>query len=183
MKFFSTFLPLFFSLTLASTTPTAKEDVNLEFSAIHAPQVLDTLELVLEAIDSIPEDVLLAGDETTNDWLVAHGYRKPHVVSVETRSPSTDIVLSERANATPAGIIDVLNCAARIAQFLLENAIPAAKLLKIKKAIGIIGGVKKVAEKLKKVRSLADAKRIGGDALFQIADAIIGFSSVWSACT
>lgn len=183
MKFSFTFLALLFSFTLASTTPTAKEDVNLEFSALHAPQVIDTLELVLQAIDSIPEDVLLAGDESTNDWLVAHGYRSSHAVSVETRSTSTDIILSERANAAPAGIIDVLNCAAKIAQFILENAIPAAKLLKIKKAIDIIGSVKKVAEMLRKVRSLADAKRIGGDALFQIADAIIGFSSVWGACT
>lgn len=43
-----------------------KQDVNLEFSALKAPQVADTLELLLEAINSIPDDVLLAGDEATN---------------------------------------------------------------------------------------------------------------------
>ncbi|KAK5658669.1 hypothetical protein OQA88_2065 [Cercophora sp. LCS_1] len=184
MKFSLIFLSLLAPLALASVTPTAKEDVNLEFSALHAPQVIDTLELLLEAIDSIPDDVLLAGDETTNGWLVSHGYRNPGASSVSVSSRSNDVALSERATAiAPAGIIDVLNCAAKIAQFILENAIPAAKILKIKKAIKAIGNVKKVAELLRKVRSLADARRIGGQALFEIADAIIGFSSVWGACT
>ncbi|KAK0623840.1 hypothetical protein B0T14DRAFT_391573, partial [Immersiella caudata] len=167
-----------------------KVDVNLEFSALSAPQVTDTLELLLEAIHSIPDDVLLAGDETTQDWLIAHNYRNkesPSPIVARTPEPvilseDTALAVSERAVAAPAGIIEVLNCAAKIAAFILENAIPAAKILKIKKAINVIGSVKKVAEMLKKVRSLADAKRIGGQALFDIADAIIGFSSVWSAC-
>jgi len=177
------------ALALQEATGTAKEDVNLEFSALKAPEVASTLELLLSAINDIPTDVLLAGDETTNDWLIAHNYR--HQPSdITARSPTlfpyaetTALTLSERATAAPAGIIDVLNCAAKIAQFILENAIPAAKILKIKKAINAIGSVKKVAELLKKVKSLADARRIGGQALFDIADAIIGFSSVWGACT
>ncbi|KAK4443096.1 hypothetical protein QBC34DRAFT_311705 [Podospora aff. communis PSN243] len=187
MKFTTTLLAL--SAPLLSLALTPKHDVNLELSALSAPQVGDTLELLLEAIHSIPDDVLLAGDETTQDWLIAHNYRNKEPPSpIVARAPepvilSDSTALSERATAAPAGIIEVLNCAAKIAAFILENAIPAAKILKIKKAIDIIGSVKKVAEMLRKVRSLADAKRIGGQALFDIADAIIGFSSVWSACT
>jgi hypothetical protein len=185
MKFttalFALVAPVF---ALAAGTP--KDELNLEYSALKAPQVADTLELLLNVIDSIPDDVLEAGDETTNDWLVAHNYKKPNPSGIEARAPvaeTTTVMVSERATAAPAGIIDVLNCAAKIAQFILENAIPAAKILKIKKAIKAIGSVKKVAEMLRKVKSLADARRIGGQALYNIADAIIGFSSVWGACT
>ncbi|KAK0646901.1 hypothetical protein B0T16DRAFT_458782 [Cercophora newfieldiana] len=187
MKFTTALFALVAPVFALQEASIPKQDVNLEFSALKAPQVADTLELLLEAIHSIPDDVLLAGDETTNDWLVAHGYRnQPNGIDARSPSPiplSDSTALSERATAAPAGIIDVLNCAAKIAQFILENAIPAAKILKIKKAIDVIGSVKKVAEMLRKVKSLADAKRIGGQALFDIADAIIGFSSVWGACT
>jgi len=187
MKFTTALFALVAPVFALQEAGTPKESVNLEFSALKAPEVASTLELLLDAIYAIPDDVLLAGDESTNDWLVAHGYKKEHA-SIESRFPTpspdtTAMIITERATAAPAGIIDVLNCAAKIAQFILENAIPAAKILKIKKAIKAIGSVKKVAEMLKKVKSLADARRIGGQALFDIADAIIGFSSVWGACT
>ncbi|KAK1749901.1 hypothetical protein QBC47DRAFT_365764 [Echria macrotheca] len=172
----------FVSALQESSSSTAIYDVNIESSALKAPEVLSAVELVLEAIDAIPEDVLLAGDEAANDWLVAHGYRSAVPADSGIVSSRSDLVLSERAIAEPAGTIEVLKCVAEVTKFIASNALPVAKLLKIKKAIKVIGSIKKVAQLLSKITSVNDAKSVGGDALYDIADAIFGFSAVWKAC-
>jgi hypothetical protein len=66
MKFTTVLFALVAPVFALQEASILRDDVNLEFSALKSPQVGDTLELLLEAINGIPDDVLLAGDEATN---------------------------------------------------------------------------------------------------------------------
>jgi hypothetical protein len=77
------------------------------------------LEAAFSLIESIPEDVLLAGDKALQNWADAN-----HI------SPR-----DARAN--------VVGCAGAIALVIASTAFPAAKILKIKRLINSLGGVAK----------------------------------------
>jgi hypothetical protein len=78
------------------------------------------LERGLALVDEIPETVLVAGDTATQQWL---------------RANHPELLTASRA--------DLVGCAGAIAWLIASTAIPAAKILKIKRLIDSLGGVSK----------------------------------------
>lgn len=116
------------------------------------PQAAD-LERGLSLINEIPEGVLLAGDVALSDWIA-------------TNHP--ELLTGTRA--------DVVGCAGAIAWLIASTAIPAAKILKIKKLIDGLGGVAKAVQlfwgasfKWEKIQALGGAAAALGAELLGIA--------------
>jgi hypothetical protein len=143
----------------------ADNDVtDLEISA----QSTIPLEVLFAEIDSIPDEILLAGDEATNDWLVEHGLREPDAVVEESKR---DLVALEDRG--------VWGCVWAIG----KTAFPAAKLLKIKKYIKALGGVKKSVQLILKAgKNYKKAIKIGGKTLWNLIKLISGFSDIEKEC-
>jgi len=177
-QFFSV-LALVAPFAFGAVALTPRTDVTVS-KPINAPEVAGTLTLFLSAVDSIPVSVLEAGDAATDAYLVAAGLRQPGTPI----SARTDIsVVGERDVAAAAGLLDIIKCALAIGELILDAAIPAAKLLQVKKAIEALGGVKKAAELLLKAKDIKDALKLGGEALKEIWEVLTSFKDVKKACT
>lgn len=169
------------SVFAAQRSPVApRSDISFVGKPIHAPESLGSFTLLFSAIDSIPTDVLEAGEEATGDYLVAHGFRAVDAAPISARALT---VVEERAVAATAGILDIIKCGLAVADLILNTAIPAAKLLAVKKAIEALGGARKAAELLLKAKDIKDALKLGGEALVEIYEALMGFKDVKKACT
>ena len=110
--------------TMLSAAPVHAAPIALDKEAIVTSGDLGRqsadLERGLALVDEIPEAVLVAGDAAMQDWVREH---------------HPELVTSSRA--------DVLGCAGAIAWLIASTAIPAAKILKIKRLINSLGGVSK----------------------------------------
>lgn len=67
--------------------------------------------------------------------------------------------------------------------FIGTNIVSAAKLLRIKKYIQALGGVRKAAELLLKASNWEERLRIGGGALVGLAAEFFGFYLITNNCT
>ncbi|KAK0746919.1 hypothetical protein B0T18DRAFT_412781 [Schizothecium vesticola] len=151
----------------------ARSDTLGDGTPLNAPGLLGPLTLLFETAESVPDEVLEAGDDAADSWLVTYGFRNSGVV-IEARSAPSPSLLAR----AQAGIIDVIKCAAAI----ISTAIPAAKLLKIKKYVKALGGARKAAEKLLKAKNRSEALRIGGEALRDLFDVISGLDDIRENC-
>ena len=111
------------------------------------------LEQGLELISEIPDSVLLAGDAAVQSWMTGN---------------HPELIQGARA--------DIVGCAGAIAWLIASTAIPAAKILKIKKLIDGLGGVAKAVQlfwgasfKWEKIQALGGAAAALGAELLGIA--------------
>lgn len=119
----------------------------------------EEMEKTLNVINSIPDDVLAKGDKATQEWLE--------------KDPKAQ-ELTEEAS--------VWGCTAAIGALLAGNLVPAGKLLKIKRLIGALGGVKKAVQ-LMWGASFAYEKMIAaGGALGALAGEFFGITQVRNQC-
>ncbi|KAK3337662.1 hypothetical protein B0T19DRAFT_413262 [Cercophora scortea] len=128
-------------------------------------------------IESIPDDVLAAGDESLHKWLVANGFREPDAPLKRDETEAYSSVLEARAS-----IWKIAKCLAAIVQLLATTAVPAAKILRIKKYIEALGGAREAVELLLKATSAAEKYRLGGEVLVNLAAELLGISSVKNNC-
>ena len=131
------------------------------------------LERVLGIITEIPDEVLNAGDEAADKWLKEHGYRP----SADKRAP-----VNEERDLEDRQVGDVARCAGSIAAFIGTNLVGVAKLLRIKKYIAALGGVRESAELMLKASTNAERLREGGEALVLLAGEILGYGAVAKNC-
>ncbi len=134
-------------------------------------EIWGAVENIFGAINDNPDEILEKGDEETDKWMVEHGYR-----SRQDKREGLDRDREDR------NFIDVAKCAGAIAAFIASNAIAAAKLLRIKKYIEALGGVKASAELLLKASTNAERLKEGGEALALLAGEILGFSLISNSC-
>ena len=134
-------------------------------------KVLGELEAIFEAIEEIPDEVLEKGDDEADNWLVEHGYRPKH-----DKREVLDRDLEDRQ------LWDVAKCVGAIAAFIASNAIGAAKLLRIKKYIAALGGIRKSAELLLKASTNAERLKEGGEILALLAGEILGTAAIANNC-
>lgn len=148
-------------------------------------------------LEDIPDSVLEAGDDALDKWLVDHGVREPGAklrrsesdeqppFVVKARGDGDDDTMSlfERS-ALQARVSwwKVAKCVASIVQVLATTAIPAAKILRIKKYIEALGGAKQAVELLLKATSRAEKLKAGGEVLVNLAAELMGISSVKNNC-
>ncbi|KAL8847460.1 MAG: hypothetical protein Q9221_007502 [Calogaya cf. arnoldii] len=138
------------------------------------PKVMEELENMFAVIQDIPEAVLFKGDDATNKWLADHGHpaTEKRDVAISTR----DSELQDR------GAWEVAKCVGAIAAFIGSNAIGAAKILRVKKYIEALGGIRRSAELLLKASTNEERLREGGQFLALLAGEILGTSMVSNNC-
>lgn len=128
------------------------------------------LEVLFAEIESIPDEILLAGDEVTNDWLIEHGLRQPDSVIEESKRDNELVQLETRG---------FWSCVWAIG----KAAVPAAKLLKIKKYINALGGVKKTVELILKAgKNYNKAIKLGGQTLWNLIKLLTGIDEIDKEC-
>jgi hypothetical protein len=147
----------------------AAQDLYLKDDDDH--KVWGEIEKVFGAIAEVPYEVLEKGDEETDKWMKEHGYRP-----TKDKREILDRDLEDR------GFWDVAKCVGAISAFIASNAIGAAKLLRIKKYIEALGGIKKSAELLLKASTTAERLKEGGEALALLAGEILGTSLIANNC-
>jgi hypothetical protein len=134
------------------------------------------LEVLFAEIETIPDEILLAGDEVTNDWLIEHGLRQSDAVIEESKR---DVVVREAYDLVQLESRGFWGCVWAIG----KAAIPAAKLLKIKKYIKALGGVKKAVKKvLKAGKNYKKAIKIGGPTLWNLIKLLTGIDEIDKEC-
>ncbi|KAF7511792.1 hypothetical protein GJ744_003523 [Endocarpon pusillum] len=124
------------------------------------------LEKVFSTIEEIPDEVLEKGDDETDKWLVEHGYRAQH----------------DKRDLEDRDFFDVAKCVAAITAFVGSNAIAAAKILRIKRYINSLGGIRKSAELLLKASNAEERLKYGGEALALLAGEILGTAIIANNC-
>lgn len=143
--------------TMLAAPPANATEKSTVSGAITGTQELDIqaadLEQGLALIEQIPDSVLAAGDAATHEWL---------------RENHPELLSGSRA--------DILGCAGAIAWLIASTAIPAAKILKIKRLINSLGGVSKAVQlfwgatfKWEKIQALGGAAAALGAELLGIA--------------
>lgn len=187
-NFFSTFSIAFLAIYLTtpiSTLAVSETPRSLHYRDLPAnlttqefsfnftnPTDYSSLDYVLTTIFSIPDNILLAGDNATAKYL------KPLL-------PSNPVTRGEDPTTDPAnlGFWETLKCAAAIVAFLGMNLVSAAKLLRIKRYIEALGGARAAAELLLKASTWEERLRIGGGALVGLAAEFFGVSLITNNCT
>lgn len=113
----------------------------------------------LEVIESIPDEVLLQGDEATREWL------------------QNDPKAQEATQEASA-----LGCTASILSLIGGNMIVAGKLLKIKRLIQDLGGVVSAVRHMAGAGFNYEKLKHGGGAIFTLASELFGIEGVRTQC-
>ncbi|KAJ4298334.1 hypothetical protein N0V88_003360 [Collariella sp. IMI 366227] len=123
-----------------------------------------SLDRLLSEIEEIPEDKLKRNEDS--------GEAEVHDLSIFERGE-----LIARASWWK-----IAQRVAAIVQLLGTTAIPAAKLLRIKKYIKALGGTKQAVKLLLGAASKAEKLKAGGQALVALAAELLGISTVKNNC-
>ncbi|CCC14054.1 hypothetical protein SMACR_08503 [Sordaria macrospora] len=191
------------SLALAFPSPLPQEatsvvpqtDIDIDDSLVSynfTPAFTSSLDDLFNLLDSIPDSVLESGDEALNQWFIDNDLRDPSADLLLDTTPALEVddldlvgdetlvergVLVARASAWK-----IAKCVASIVQMIATTAVPAAKLLKIKKYIKALGGVKESVKLLLGATTKAEKLKAGGKALVYLSAELLGISSVKAAC-
>ncbi|KAH6628908.1 hypothetical protein F5144DRAFT_550135 [Chaetomium tenue] len=160
---------------------------NFNFTAGDFDFALDRL---LAEIDEIPDEILEKGDEALHQWLVEHGFRSDNDklkrdadASAFNAEDAESLNLLERGElVTRASAWKIAKCVASIVQLLATTAVPAAKLLRIKKYIKALGGAKESVKLLLGATTRAEKLKVGGEILVNLSAELLGISTVKKNC-
>lgn len=119
-------------------------------------EIAEGLEAAFSYWTSIPDEILLQGDEALAEWQKAHP------------SPQT------RAS--------VIGCVGAIAWLIGSNVVGAAKIFKIKKYINALGGVAKAVELMWKASFKWEKIKAAGGALAGLGAELLGITEVRDQC-
>lgn len=158
---------------------------DLHFKDDDEHQVWASVEKAFSIIDSIPDEVLEKGDDATDKWLIAHGHRTPNSKKTPPtlrRDPIQNREAGSIADLVERSFWSVARCVGAITAFIASNAVGAAKLLRIKKYIKALGGIRKSAKLLLKASNNQERLKEGGEALLLLAGEILGTSSIANNC-
>ncbi|KAJ4149972.1 hypothetical protein LMH87_010744 [Akanthomyces muscarius] len=143
---------------------------NYNFTEDFAPALAYTF----NAIASIPDDVLAAGEEAANEWFVENNYRSPGAeLAADT---DADFALEAR------DFWKVTKCVGSVMWAIGSTAIPVAKIARIKKYIEALGGVKKAVQLMLGATTKAEKLKAGGQALVSLSAELLGIAGVKANC-
>ncbi|MGH3752026.1 MAG: hypothetical protein ACRDRP_04895 [Pseudonocardiaceae bacterium] len=124
------------------------------------------LEECLRIIDEIPEKVIEDGDQAVQDW-------------VRDRYPS---VTENGSLARTIGPWQVAKCTGAVMVAIGSAAVPAAKLLKLRRFIREVGGLRKAAELLIKVARGEEQLAEFGPVIGSLGAEILGIAAIRENC-
>lgn len=119
----------------------------------------EEMEKTLNVINSIPDDVLAKGDKATQEWLE--------------KDPKAQ-ELTEEAS--------VWGCTKAIGALLITSLVPAGKLLKLKRYIKELGGVKEAVKAMWGAGFSYEKMIHSGNTLGMLAAELVGISQVRDQC-
>ncbi|WP_147359930.1 hypothetical protein [Clavibacter lycopersici] len=151
----------------AATTPAATSSESAPAALDDDPRSQD-LRGALELIESVPDEVLAQGDAATAEW-----FRENGVGSGAGTKDGSGLVTTQAS---------VLGCTAAIATVIASTAFPAAKILKVKKLIGELGGVAKAVQIFWGASFSYEKLQVVGGAALALAGELIGITSVKEEC-
>ena len=146
------------------STITSDHQVSANNQDSHLADEAQEWEEGLDYIMSIPDDVLLQGDAATQEW-----------VRENPASPA-----SQGDQVTPYA--SVLGCAGAITAMIAGNLVGAAKLLKIKKYIKALGGVKEAVQLMWGASFSYEKMAAAGGALGALAAELTGIAGIQDQC-
>ncbi|KXX80320.1 hypothetical protein MMYC01_203345 [Madurella mycetomatis] len=152
------------------------------------PDFSFSLDHLFAEIEAIPDEILEEGDEALHQWLVANGNRPDDAnlkrdVDESDDGDFEDLSILERGTLVArASAWKIAQCIAAIVEVIATTAVPAAKLLRIKKYIKALGGTKNAVKLLLSATSTEEKLRVGGQALVKLAKEVLGISSIQSKC-
>lgn len=126
------------------------------------------VEAGLSMLASIPDEVLLQGDAATQQWLQAN----PPGAGASIVSPK------DQASTTA----DFWGCSGSIALMLAGVALPAAKILKIKKLMNELGGVSEAVKLMWGASFSYEKMQVAGGALASLGAELLGIAGVQEKC-
>lgn len=133
-------------------------DISTSENLLQSPEQAEEL---LRAIDQIPESILLEGDESTQRWVTANlGY--------------------DLGMATPNGFLE---CSGAILLAIGTTAIPAAKILQIKRYMNALGGTAEAIKILWGASFSHEKLKALGGAAAALGAELLGIAAVKEACT
>ncbi|KAL2022941.1 hypothetical protein VTK56DRAFT_4156 [Thermocarpiscus australiensis] len=173
----------------AAEVITARADPAVETAAADFNFTTDfsfPLDRLFGQIQQIPDEILAQGDEALHKWLVEHGFRAGDAKlkrDTEDDVGVDGLSLLERGElAARASIWKIAKCVAAIVQLLATTAVPAAKLLRIKKYIEALGGTEQAVKLLLGATTRAEKLKAGGEILVNLSAELLGISSVKNNC-
>ncbi|WP_282138309.1 hypothetical protein [Rossellomorea aquimaris] len=146
-KLISFIAAVFLFSTLAPVFPAAATETGLteEDQAIDE-EMFEQTEVILEAIEKIPNGIVKQGPEKTAQWLQN---KTGLYVSVDS---DQNLLFSETPPAQEGTFqtMSVAGCVAAVGIAIVSNGLPFSKILKVKSAIKALGGVSKTVSTVKK---------------------------------
>lgn len=173
------------SFAIPATSISTREEAVTTDVVVFTEDYRLALANLFNTIEAIPDDVLVAGDEATEVWLIDHGYRSDNVKlqrDLDSSVVTVDAVEARDVTAAQVNWWKVAKCVASVAELIVSTAIPAAKILKIKKLIKALGGTKDAIKLLIGATSKAEKLKAGGQALVDLAAELSGIKSVKDDC-
>lgn len=147
---------------------------------------------LLEQLERIPAAVLDAGDAETAAWLGANlwanNYPPPPYLSdgVSDAQPQPQpetraLVQSPRLDLMPREFV-LTQCVGAVTLAIAANAIPVIKLARLLRLFAKFGNIQRTLRLLRGIKTKAALKKVGGDALVQVASIILGVDGVAKKC-
>lgn len=136
-----------FSLIFTTITipiANAKEssnDVSSEQVNVEAQNMKRTLEPLLELIDQMPEDVAEQGINSGVEWLNVHKGNEFEGYEFVADGENLTAVKTVQESIGPFIVLSTWSCISSAGKAIAVNAIPWAKILKVKKAAKLMGGL------------------------------------------
>ena len=145
--------------TAAPASASAEQKAAAENLAPKLKGKAEEMEKTLNVINSIPDDVLAKGDKATQEWLE--------------KDPKAQ-ELTEEAS--------VWGCTLALTGLLVSTVVPAGKLLKLKRYIKELGGVKEAVKAMWGASFSYEKMIHSGHALGMLAAELLGISQVRDHC-
>lgn len=148
---------------------------------------------LIDTISTVPDSVIAAGDDAVHAWLAPIGSSAASAIAapnalIAVRSTeatnAADTAAVTAATEAVNGIIKDVECAAAVAAAIASDVLPAAKILKAKKLIKVLGGVKKVAKLfLEFTKNRDEAIKEAGKTLLDLVEVLLGIDSIKKHCS
>ncbi|KAL1894530.1 hypothetical protein Sste5346_005765 [Sporothrix stenoceras] len=183
-----------FAAAVPAATSTGNDTADAIDFVVDAPLAvtLGSFLSLIDTISSVPDSVIDAGDDAVHAWLAPIGAPAASAIAapnslIEVRSTeatnAADTTAVAAATEAVNGIIKDLECAAAVAAAIASDVLPAAKILKAKKLIKVLGGVKKVAKLFLEFHKNRDeAIKEGGKTLLELVEVLLGIDSIKKHC-
>lgn len=148
-------------VSAATTMPPEKQSV-----AVDPTNEKQQMEELLGVIDQIPNSVLLQGEKETHQWIEKQ--LSPEIISI-----------GGQVVAQPASF---LSCSSFIIGLIAGHALPIAKIMKIKKYMNALGGVKEAIQLMWGASFNYEKMQALGGALGLLAAELAGVAGIKQSC-